>query len=428
MLPQVLSGGVEATGGGSRRASRRLRVVSRRSRRLVWTMVVAGATVRVLLAMSTVGAEYDMTSLHILGELLRDGPLHVYGNFGGRNTWPYPPGFFPFIVAARTVAEATPLPFHGVVQVPAITADAGLALVVQSFLGQRGAGERTRLAATALVALGPSFALISGYHGQIDSVAILPAAVSLVVWERQGPDRALAAGALIGLGATFKTVPIVLLLALLPSVRSRAEAMKLVVVAMAIPAAALAPFFIATPRALLDALSYSGLIGYGGLSLAVQPELAQAALGAPGQYRFDLNDASRFLFQFGGLVTAGGVLAYCALMLRWRVAAPHAAVLAWLAVYATGPVAFQYAIWGLPFFIMAGYLRQAALVQAALLVPGVLLYAGPWENGRTAVIYAPIMLAVWASGLFAFFVLVRRERGRAARPRVRPPRANGASL
>jgi hypothetical protein len=49
--------------------------------------------------------------------------------------------------------------------------------------------------------LGPSFIDISGYHGQIDSVAILPAVLALMVWERRPqPTRSVRAGLLIGLG------------------------------------------------------------------------------------------------------------------------------------------------------------------------------------------------------------------------------------
>src|SRR5207302_10782054 len=106
-----------------------------------------------------------------------------------------------------------------------IAADAAIAWLVQAGLGRAGASDRTRLSACALVALGPAFALISGMHGQIDSVAILPAVLALVVWERGGSRRALAAGLLIGRAASIKTAPGLMVLALLPSVRSRREAL-----------------------------------------------------------------------------------------------------------------------------------------------------------------------------------------------------------
>jgi len=126
-----------------------------------------------------------------------------------------------------------------------IAANLGIAFVVQDFLGQRGAERSTRLAGAALVAPGPSFLVVSGYHGQFDAVAFLPAVLALTLWERDLPRRALWAGLLIGLGGALKTVPLLLLVALLPSVRTRREAAVLVGAAALPVLAALAPFAIA---------------------------------------------------------------------------------------------------------------------------------------------------------------------------------------
>ena len=64
-----------------------------------------------------------------------------------------------------------------------------------------------------LVLAGWRFAFPAGY----DSVAILPALVALWVWEQPRVNRrAVVAGLLIGAGATIETVPIVMLLALIP--------------------------------------------------------------------------------------------------------------------------------------------------------------------------------------------------------------------
>src|SRR5205807_5996398 len=134
-------------------------------------------------------------------------PLHVYSAVNGPhlNHWPYLPGFFPFIMVASKLATLTGLPFHGWVQVPQILADCAIAWFVQDFLGRRGASDRTRIASATLVALGPSFWIISGFHGQIDSLATLPAVIALWLWDRSPPGtrRALEAGVLIGIGAVI---------------------------------------------------------------------------------------------------------------------------------------------------------------------------------------------------------------------------------
>ncbi len=153
---------------------------------------------------------------------------------------------FPWILAADALAGVRGQ-FHGWVQLPQIVAGAAIAWLVQDHLGRRGAGERIRLVAVALVALGPSFWIISGYHGQIDALAILFAVAALWFWERSEPGlrRAIVAGVLIGIGASFKTVPGLLLFALLPSVRSVREGAALVVPALAVPLIALVPWLVA---------------------------------------------------------------------------------------------------------------------------------------------------------------------------------------
>ena len=137
------------------------------------------------------------------------------------------------------------------------------------------------------MALGPTFGMVSGYHGQFDSVAILPAVVALYLWERlETPSRGLVAGGLVGLGGIFKTVPLVMLVALLPTVRSWREAGWLLGSAAAVLVVASLPFLVAT-RATYEAAvrDYHGFPGVGGLSLVVQPDLAGAWLGGGGSGR-----------------------------------------------------------------------------------------------------------------------------------------------
>ncbi len=120
---------------------------------------------------------------------LTSHPLHMYSLVNGHpyNRWPYPSGFLPWILAADWLTRHIGHHFDGWVQLPQIFADAALAWFVQDFLRLRGCSERLRLTAAAVVAFGPSFFIVSGYHGQIDSLAILPAVAALYVWERSPP-------------------------------------------------------------------------------------------------------------------------------------------------------------------------------------------------------------------------------------------------
>src|SRR5207248_4644933 len=121
-------------------------------------------------------------------------------------------------------------------------------------------------------------AAISAFHGQIDSVAILPAVAALSLWDRRPADGAapIACGLLLGIGGALKTVPLLVLFALLPSARSRWEGAKLTGAALVLPVLSLVPFAASDFSATFKALRYRGLPGIGGLSLVVQPRLARA--------------------------------------------------------------------------------------------------------------------------------------------------------
>ena len=85
------------------------------------------------------------------------------------------------------------LRFDGWIQLPAVLADAGIALgvlwqLLRCAARPSGCGSARR----ALVMFGPSFLLVSGYHGQIDSLAILPAVGRAArVGARRGAARAV---------------------------------------------------------------------------------------------------------------------------------------------------------------------------------------------------------------------------------------------
>lgn len=391
--------------------------MSTAGRRRLWALIVAGTAARAAVAFSTYGVGFDVDSYVLVREALADDPLHLYGDVG---RWPYPPGFFLWILAVQPLEGATGLLFTDLVQVPAILADAAIAFLVQDYLGRHGAGERRRLAAAGLVALGPAFLVVSGYHGQIDSLAILPALLALAVWERPGARRrALAAGVLIGLGGVVKTVPLIVLLALLPRSRSLREGTILVGAALAIPFLATIPFAIADPDAVGDALRYRGVPGVGGISLLVQPNLARTWMN---EVPVEGSDLTFLLLDWGGAVTAAVVLGVAAFLFRRRPGAAEGAALLYLAVWAFGINFFlQYVIWGFPFLLMAGYVREVALAQLAMIPAIVLVYLRPWEAPAAAYAYVPASLALWGASV-AGFVLLARRIGRAGPPHPPVPR------
>jgi hypothetical protein len=378
-------------------------------------LLIVGGGLRVVLAFETTGVGFDIRSLEIVHDKLRTDPANVYdvnvtshdGSRSAEYRWPYAPGYFPWILAAHRLSTATDTPFHGWIKLPAIAADLAIALLVVWFLGSRAITERRRLTAGALVLLGPSFIAVSGYHGQIDSVAIAPAVAAVVAWATmKGNRRAVVAGLLLGLGAVMKTVPIVLVFALLPMVTSRREGLRLIIATAAIPALALVPFLLATPHATLTSLRYAGVPGLGGLSLIVQPSLADLwLLGA----HVSASDATLRLLEWSPYVEMAGVAIAAGVVLRTRPSTPAAAVTIWLGVFAfASNLFFQYAVWLLPFLLLCNCLRAVAVLQALLLGPMIVAYSRPHAEQWLANGYKVVMIGLWAVTIVAF---VRWARG-----------------
>ncbi len=375
--------------------------MSPRGRQLLWAIIGLGLALRLVVAFTTHGVAFDVEAFSIVRGALGEDPLHVYGDF---ERWPYPPGYFLWILVAGRLEGITGLAFTDLIQLPPIAADVAIALIVQHALGWRGASERTRLAVAALVALGPAFFVVSGYHMQIDSIATLPALVGVLLWTRtEHPQRALAVGLLIGIGGVTKTVPLVAVLALLPWARSWREGAMLLVSAAALPVLAFLPFAVADPDGVLQAVRYRGVPGIGGISLVAQPELAR---GWMNEATVDVSWLTYALIDIGPAITVVALLAAAAYLFRFRPGPVEGTALVYLVIWAFGVNFFlQYVIWGFPFLLIAGYVREVAAAQALMLPAMVLAYLRPWESESAAWIYAPVGIAMWLATVIALIAL-----------------------
>jgi len=221
------------------------------------------------------------------------------------------------------------------------------------------------------------------------------------------------AGGLIGLAAAVKQPPILIVLALLPTAASRREAAVLVAAAVAVPLASVAPFLLVEPNATLSGLTANkGVPGFAGLSALVQPDLTRfwATLADP----VAPSAAIKALTDVQNILVGVAALAAGALLWRRRVEPLVAATVLWLVVYAVNPnFAFQYLVWGLPFFLAAGYLREVAAFTVLATPAALLLYLHPdlRDGGWT---YYVLAQAVWLSlAVAALRWVVRLARGNA---------------
>lgn len=344
-----------------------------RARWILAGLIAAGVLVRLVLAFGFHGTN-ALDVMYFADASLRQGDWHAVYE-AGAVAWPYPPPYLAWIYLASAFARGSGLDFFGVVQLLPILCDVGIALAVYVYGGWRGIGERSRLWAAGLVLLGPSFIAVSGYHGQLDTVAILPAVIALMLWERPpASSRAVTSGLLVGLGAAIKIVPGLMVVALAPSARSASQAAKLIAMAVAVPLVSLLPLYLAGID-LHRVTDYAGVPGLGGLSLVLNPDLGFNWMESG--HAGDLNGIGHFVGSNSRWITAAGLIALAAFLLRYRPSATDAAVLLWLTVFVVSPNFFlSYMVWALPFFIMAGYLRETTILQAILVVPTILYYVG----------------------------------------------------
>lgn len=394
-----------------------------RPERIVVGLIALGVLIRLAFAATTDGNTFDINSYVLVEERLSRGDvLELYGpelHFAPLDVyrWPYPPGFFGFLLVLREVADVTGVAFERLVRLPSVAADALIAWLVFAGLGR----DRRALVASALVALGPSFIAISGHHGQVDALAVAPAVAAAVLWERPGlRRRAVVCGLLVGLGAAVKSPIGLLVLAFLPTARSAREAATTFACAVAVPALALAPFLVADLSGVRDSLGYAGLPGVGGLSVLAQPDLPTFWLSGVDVQRSGLTDLLQDLNRVLVLIGAAGV---GALMVRRRAPVAVAASAIVLATWVFGVnFALGYLVWGLPFLLLAGRLGLVALLQAVLLVPTLMIYlvheVDGWPTGAVYAVYVPLVLAalaIWA------VVLARLVAQPAASPRGTSP-------
>jgi Glycosyltransferase family 87 len=402
-------------------------MVGLRSRPL-WILIAVGLAIRVALAFAFRGTDAVLLEQVDAG-FVRSWDWHAVYESGGAFRWTYPPLWLGWLAGASWLSDVTGLSFHGLAKLGPTLADVGLALAIYTYLGWRGARERLRLAGAALVMLGPSFIAISGYHGQIDSAAILPAVIALMVWERSSsPNRALWAGLLIGVGAAVKLPPLLLVLPLLGAAKSWGEAAKLAGAALAVVLLSLAPLW-ASGIDLSRVARYAGFPGWGGLSLVVEPAYGWHLFTQPIFSPYAQSGLLQTVQDNARWITAVSLAAYTAFVVRYRPAAVDAAALLWLVVYAFSPNFFlNYLVYGLPFFLMAGFLIEVAVLQALLIAPTVAYYVvlSPAHSTATGVLYVPALIALWAAWVLATLVIAWRlaERHEQNLTRVQSPLVN----
>lgn len=318
-----------------------------------------------------VGAFYDITSYQVVGDVvLRGGDVYTDPVAGERH--PYLPLIMYFLAGARAISLEGIASLVLAIKIPLVILDS-LIVIMLFVAGTRLRDLRSGAIAAILYAVNPIPVLVTGYHGQFDSIPIL---FSLLSWftlmfppvSRQA--NVLVAGLFLGLGILVKTWPGVLL----PPLLLRIDTLKrkaLFALLCAVPVLiGVGAYLLVHPGSLgtmlVKVLSYGGLRGSWGylapVGLAydvglITAETADAIAGNAGL----LN-----------LVLIGAGLA---ILYRWSLEAGEDmlnAMLTTLLTFLAVTIGFsiQYLLWLVPFAILVGvnkYLKWYTVLSTLLL-------------------------------------------------------------
>ncbi len=269
----------------------------------------------------------------------------------GRNPYDVPlliswPPLWPVLALISYVtSEVTRLPFSFVIKLFPIAADLAITAVLFSAAKNPGL---PRYFTAAAYAFNPVAIYTSAIHGNFDSIPALCLLLAILSAQGQADESGSRAGAWLGIGAAFKTWPLLVLPALVAGSRPLRRQMTIACVSVGVfLAALLLPWPFIGGSAIASILRYRGFLGWWGIT------------------------AIEFLsgHELPAVVVSG--IFYCAMagvaliLLLKRTAAPRGALLLLLTFYlATPGFGLQYLLWIVPIALIAD--QRRALIYSGL--------------------------------------------------------------
>jgi hypothetical protein len=268
----------------------------------------------------------DVTAWETWGRMLAGG-----GNpYASKYLIAWPPLWLPVVWISYLTADATGLPFYFIAKLFPIAAD-----LVLMFLLYSKDGYRTALA----YAVNPVSIYTSSIHGNFDPIPTLCLTAAVL--------SARGAGVWLGVGAAFKTWPLLMLPAVIAPLKTMRMRMRVALTAIGIFVGALLLAFPFGSGAVTEVLKYRGGIHWWGIS--------SISFLFGGRL-----PASLFLWTFYGAMAAVALL----LAIK-RTPAPHGALLMLLTLFVTAPAfGLQYLIWIVPIALLID--RRRATIYTVL--------------------------------------------------------------
>jgi 4-amino-4-deoxy-L-arabinose transferase-like glycosyltransferase len=314
-------------------------------------------------AWNTTGTDDALFWRVFAGTVRRVGPVEIYSqHLLIRYNHPPPIGWL--LVGLNHLTDLG-LPFRFLIRLPACLADVGSTFAVFELLRRRAA-PRTAVAGAVVVAVSPVLFIISGFHGNTDSVFVF--FVLLAVWLLADRDAPVLAGLAFAAGVGVKLVPFVVLPALLAAAYRRGRALPFAAAAgLAVLASWLPAVLREYPAMKANVLGYAGQSGEFGVTAVLR------RLGAAGAVDFYAGPG-----RYAVLAAAALPAAFWA----WRRAGdlPAAVGLSLVTFLALSPAfAPQYLAWP----VAAGVLLSPAMAGIYSVVAGTVLFVlyTQWSHG-----------------------------------------------
>ncbi len=328
--------------------------------------------------------------------------------------YPYPPVWVWAEAASEWLARRFEWSFAVLVKLPVLAADLGIVALLAVMGRARGLG----LLPAWLYALHPVSILVTGFHGQFDSIALLFILLSLHALARGRTDT--SALALAGATAT-KSFPVLLVPFFLLALKGARERARFLALATLPVAVLLVPYAVDDLPALRRELfAYAGIADFGwiGLVRGVGWLLTGVLARSEAQHWPALIAVGKWLFLalYAAMVAAFGLR-------RPRlgpVEAALAVLLAFLTLY--GAVSAQYLVWVAPLGVLQADRYAAAHAAAATLallgfysfLAPAILFAGepPLLPSQAGTLWVAGVGAVLIAGLLWLVALLRRGESR----------------
>jgi 4-amino-4-deoxy-L-arabinose transferase-like glycosyltransferase len=174
--------------------------------RLVWVALAAASLLKLYLALTTAGTIDAAGFADHLAKIEQLGGLGAYRVRGAfDNPFNSPPFMIHALRAMGWLAQTTHLPFPFWLRLPSILADAGSFLITSRMLARLWPA-RDLTWPLLLVALSPVSIMLSGYHGNTDSLMIFFVLLAVYLCERG--SSAWAVGLAFGAALNIKAVPL----------------------------------------------------------------------------------------------------------------------------------------------------------------------------------------------------------------------------